>query len=105
MILTIEIGFTQGLEAFAEPKRFTVSIQANDIGIDGFFQVAPSYTRGEYHFSGSKYCFEFPSEFCQAVPGEYRATDVVFLGTGFAALAFFHSEHYVRTYQYLRQSA
>jgi hypothetical protein len=30
---------------------------------------------------------------CQAVPGEYRAADVVFLGAGGAALAFLDPEH------------
>jgi hypothetical protein len=30
---------------------------------------------------------------CEAVPSEYDAADMVFLGTGFAALAFLYAEH------------
>jgi hypothetical protein len=36
---------------------------------------------------------DFFSEFCPAVLGEYRAADLVFLGTGLVAWAFLDAMH------------
>ena len=43
-------------------------------------------------FQGVNICFQFSGEFRQAVPREYHAADVVFLGACGAALAFLNPE-------------
>ena len=49
--MLLEIGLTHESEATAEPKRFTVSVQANDIGIDGFLSSSFIYSDRRFFFS------------------------------------------------------